>query len=379
MACERGDVTQEPKTESISEEETAVPFKVETILQSLHVDQYAGKGQDAPSIHRMAAAARKIEELGFDGTTTPEAGHDPFLPLVVAAEHTSRITLATNVAIAFPRSPMVVAQIAWDLQQLSRGRFQLGLGTQVKGHNERRYAAPWTAQPGPRLREYVLCLRAMFHTFQNGSKPSYFSGDHYKFTMMPPFFNPGPIDHPRVPIYIAAVNKYMVRLAGELCDGLRLHPIATFRFTKEVILPGIEAGTRKAGRKVSDVDVVGAPFLATASTEDGIQAAKKALKQRIAFYASTRTYHAVLEHHGWKDIGLKLHQLSLEGKWQEMPGLITDDMLEEWAVIATYDELARKLKERCGGIFSTVLIDLPSQLRQDESRFKDTVRALQGT
>jgi len=356
-----------------------VPFKVETILQSLHVDQYAGKGQNAPSIDRMAAAARKIEELGFDGTTTPEAGHDPFLPLVVAAEHTSRMTLATNVAIAFPRSPMVVAQIAWDLQQLSRGRFQLGLGTQVKGHNERRYAAPWTAQPGPRLREYVLCLRAMFHTFQNGREPSYFSGDHYKFTMMPPFFNPGPIEYPHVPIYLAAVNKYMVRLAGELCDGLRLHPIATFRFTREVILPGIEAGARKAGRKASDVDVVGAPFLAVAGTEDEIEAAKKALKQRIAFYASTRTYHAVLEYHGWKDVGLKLHQLSLEGKWQDMPGLITDDMIEEWAVIATYDELASRLKEKCSGIFSTILIDLPSQLRQDETAFRDTVRALHDT
>jgi probable F420-dependent oxidoreductase len=350
--------------------------RLETILLHLDVEQYAGKGQVATSVESVAAAARKIEALGWDGATSPEAGHDPFLPLAIAAEHTSRIVLATNVAIAFPRSPLVVAQTAWDLQQYAKGRFHLGLGTQVKGHNERRYAAPWTAPPGPRLREYILCLRAMFQTFQNGAKPTYFEGQHYRFTSMPPFFNPGPIAHPHVPIYIAAVNRYMARLAGELCDGLRLHPIATFAYTRDVVLPTIDAGARKGGRTRADVDVIGAPFLALGKDAKAVEAAKADIKQRVAFYGSTRTYHAVFEFHGWQELGQRLHQMSLEGKWTEMPRLISDEMLEEFAIVGTYDELARKVKQRCGGVFSTMLLDLPPGLREDDDRVQEILREL---
>ncbi|UCE87254.1 MAG: TIGR03617 family F420-dependent LLM class oxidoreductase [Deltaproteobacteria bacterium] len=350
-------------------------LRVETVMLGPDTDQYAGEGQAAMSVGRIAAEARTAEALGFDGVTTPEAGHDPFLPLAIAAEHTQRIALGTNVAIAFPRSPMVTAQMAWDLQQLSGGRFQLGLGTQVKGHNERRYAAPWTAPPGPRMREYLLCLKAMFESFQSGKQPD-FKGRHYQFTLMSPFFNPGPIDHPHVPLYIAAVNEYMARLSGELCDGLRLHPIATFRFTEEVVRPAVEAGARKAGRERADVDVIGAPFLAVGRDEGEIESAKQALKQHIAFYASTRTYHSVLEFHGWQDVGLALHRLSVERKWKEMPGLISDEMLAEWAVIGTYDELAGALKQRAAGIFSTLLLDLPARLRRDEERVAEIIRVL---
>ncbi len=351
-------------------------MRIETGLLNLEADQYAGKGQEATSISRIAAAAREIEALGFDGATMPEAGYDPFLPLMVAAEHTRRIHLGTNVAIAFPRSPMVVAQSAWDLQKFSAGRFQLGLGTQVKGHNERRYSTPWTAPPGPRLREYIQCLTAIFETFQHGKQPKYFSGQHYQFTLMSPFFNPGPIEHPHVPLYIAVVNKYMARLAGELCDGLRLHPIATFKYAREVVLPSVETGARKAGRKLSDVDFVGAPFLAIGRDQEEIEVAKNGLRQRISFYASTRTYHSVLEFHGWMDAGLKLHQLSVEGKWQEMASVITDEMLQELAIIGTYDELVPQLKERCAGLFSTVSLDLPPQLRNDDVRVREMIQAL---
>jgi probable F420-dependent oxidoreductase len=353
-----------------------MPFRVEAALLSLETEQYAGKGQRATDIERIAAGARRLEALGFDGVTTPEAGQDAFLPLVVAAEHTRRISLATNVAIAFPRSPLVVAQLAWDLQRMSGGRFQLGLGTQVKGHNERRYSTPWTGPPGPRLRDYLLCLKAIFATFKNGKRPTYFEGKHYQFTMMPPFFNPGPIEHPHVPLHIAAVNKYMTSLAGELCDGLRLHPLATFKYTRAVILPAIEAGARKASRRASEIDVVGAPFLAVGRDKNGVAAAKQATKQRIAFYASTRTYHSVLEFHGWRDIGLQLHQMSLEGKWTEMPGLITDEMLEEFAIIGSYDEMAGQVKERCAAIFSTVMLDMPPDLRADDARLREIVEEL---
>jgi probable F420-dependent oxidoreductase len=350
-------------------------LKIETILLSLETDQYAGKGQAAPGIAELAAAAAELESLGFDGVTTAEAGHDPYLPVVIAAEHTKNVTIATNVAIAFPRSPMVTAQLAWDLQHLSKGRFQLGLGTQVKGHNERRYAAPWTAPPGPRLRDYVLCVKAIFESFQTG-KVKKFEGEHYSFTMLPPFFSPGPIGYPAPPIHIAAVNPYMSRLAGELCDGLRLHPIATFRYTKEVIMNAVKKGTEKAGRQTSEIEIIGAPFLAVAADEAGVAKAAAATKQRIAFYASTRTYHSVLKHHGWDEVGQQLHEGSLQGKWTEMPKLITDEMLHEFAIVGTYDQLPTQLRDRCGGVFDTVLLDLPSDLRHDHDRMRDIIRTV---
>jgi probable F420-dependent oxidoreductase len=351
-------------------------MRVESNVLSPETEQYAGKGQGDMSIGAIAAGARKVEELGFDGCTMPEAGHDPYLPLAIAAEHTRRVTLGTNVAVSFPRSPMVTAQLAWDLQQLSGGRFQLGLGTQVKGHNERRYGAPWTAPPGPRMREYLQCLKAIFASFQNPKDPSYFKGDHYQFTLFAPFFMPDPIEHPQIPIYIAAVNPYMARLAGELCDGLRLHPISTFTHTKEVILPTVEAGAKKAGRHLSDIDIVGCPFLAVSKDKQGLEAAKAEVKQRISFYASTRTYHAVLDFHGWSDVGQKLHQLSLERKWQEMPGLISDEMLEEWAIVGIGDEVAHKLKERLKGTFTTMLIDGAPALQRDEAWLRQTIDVL---
>jgi len=354
-----------------------MPFRIETGLLNPDTAQYAGKGQARATIAAIAEEARRIEALGFDGICAPEAGHDPFLPLVVAAEHTSRVRLGTNVAIAFPRSPMVTAQMAWDLQQLSGGRFNLGLGTQVKGHNELRYSTPWAAAPGPRLREYVLCLQAIFKSFQDG-KPSAFEGKHYRFSLLPPFFNPGAIDHPPPPIYLAAVNPYMARLAGELCAGIRLHAIDTFEYTKDIVLPAIAAGAAKRGRRLADVDLVGAPFLAIGADEGEVRKAMQALKQHVSFYASTRTYHTVLAHHGWEDVGLELHRLSREGKWQEMPALITDDMLKEWAIIATYDRLADELRRRCDGVFSTVLLDLPHRLQRDEGRVRELLRTLHG-
>ncbi len=351
-------------------------IRVETGLMNPDTDQYAGRGQAAFTIEKIIEQAKRIEALGFDGGFAPEAGHDPFLPLMTAAEHTERVTLGTNVAIAFPRSPMVTAQIAWDLQQYSKGRFVLGLGTQVKGHNVLRYAAPWTAPPGPRLREYLLAMKAMFKSFADGANPETFEGEHYTFKLMPPFFNPGPIDYPEPPIYIAAVNKYMSRLGGELCAGLRLHPVGTFEYTEQKLLPLIDAGARKGGRTLKDLDIVGAPFLAIGVDEEAVMKARQEQKQHIAFYASTRTYHAVLEHHGWEDVGAKLHQLSKEGKWTELPNQITDDMLDEWAISATYDGLADEVIHRCRGVFDTVLLDLPPRLRGDDDRVKDIVSKL---
>ncbi|MCC7077227.1 MAG: TIGR03617 family F420-dependent LLM class oxidoreductase [Acidimicrobiia bacterium] len=350
-------------------------FRVQTVMLGPDTDQYAGEGSSAPTISDMAAAAAHAERLGFDAVTAPEAGHDPFLPLAIAAEHTDRIRLGTNVAIAFPRSPLVTAQIAWDLQHMSGGRFELGLGTQVRSHVERRYAAAWAGPPGPRLREYVLCLKAMFATFQEGSKPA-FEGEHYRFNLMNPFFNPGPIEHPHVPIHVAAVNPYMARLAGEHCDGLRLHPIATFDFTREVVLPAVAAGATAAGRDPEEIEIIGAPFLAVAD-EAGLAGAKDKLRQHIAFYASTPTYHSVLEFHGWGEVAAELHAMSREGRWKEMLSCIDDSMLDAWAVVATRDGLVSEIETRCTGLFDTVLLDLAPALRKDDDWVAETVSALQ--
>lgn len=351
-------------------------LRVETVMLGPETEQYAGKAQQRFDAATIAGAARSAEALGFDCLTAPEAGHDPFLPLAIAAEHTQRILLGTNVAIAFPRSPMATAQVAWDLQRLSGGRFRLGLGTQVKAHNERRYGTPWTAAPAPRMREYVQCLRAMWQTFQDGKTPTYFKGEHYQFTLMSPFFNPGPSEHPHVPIDLAAVNPVMARLAGELCDGLRLHPISTFRHTREVIVPAIAEGARRAGRPASEITLIAAPFLATGEDEAAVDAARRAVKQRIAFYGSTPAYHPVLAFHGWMDVAEQLHRLSREGKWPEMAAVIRDDMLDEWAVVATWDQLAKTVADRCRGFAGTVLLDLPPALRRDEARVREIVESL---
>ena len=356
-------------------EGTRPGLRVETLLLGPSLEQYSGSSGGIAEIGPIADAARLIEELGFDGVTTPEAGHDPFLPLMIAAEHTSQIALGTNVAIVFPRSPMATAQLAWDLQRFYGGRFRIGLGTQVKGHNERRYAAPWLGPPGPRLRDYLLCMKAMFHTFQTGEPPSY-EGEYYRFTLMSPFFSPGQIDHPDIPIYIAALNPYMARLSGELCDGVRLHPLATYEYTRDVVLPAIEKGAKKGGRQRSDVDIVGSPFLVSGKDKAEVEAAKAGTKQQLAFYSSTRTYHSVLEHHGWGEVGRTLHQLSIEGKWQEMRDQITDEMLDTFATVATYDDLVPKIKERWGEVCDTIFLGLSPQMLADKTLVRELVDEL---
>jgi probable F420-dependent oxidoreductase len=274
-------------------------MKVETSIETRSL-------RDAPAV------ARKAEEMGYDGIVTSQTGHDPFLPLALAAEHTQRVTLGTAVAIAFPLSPTSLAHIAWDLQALSGGRLLLGLGSQVKGHIVRRFSIPY-APPGPRMREYILALRAVWDCWQNGTKLN-FQGDYYNLSLMTPYFNPGPIEHPHVPVYVSAVNPYMLRLAGELCDGVRLHAFNTAKYTRESILPNLEAGARKAGRRLSDIDVSGGSFLVTGETEEEVERAKPAVRTQVAFYGSTRSYRGVFETHGWGDVSLQLHEMSTQGK-----------------------------------------------------------------
>ena len=318
-------------------------------------------------IRGIADEARRREALGFDGILSSEtAGHDPFLPLLIAAEHTERVLLATGVAVSFPRSPMTVAQTAWDLQRLSGGRFELGLGTQVKGHNEKRYGVPWVGKPGPRMREYLECLRAIFATFQKPKSPEWYEGKHYRFTMLPPVFAPQPIEHAHVPLQLAAVNPYMSSLAGELCDGVFAHPVCTAKYIQEAMLPAVEVGAERAGRELDDVQIIAAPIIVTGRTDEELDAERALLKRRIAFYASTRTYHPVFEVHGWLDLGLRLHALSVEGKWKEMVDLIPDAMAEEFATVGRLEEIGDKLAARWGGTLDR--LNLPTDFPLDDER-----------
>ena len=327
------------------------------------------------SLRDVPAAARKAEEMGYDGVVTSQTSHDPFLPLALAAEHTQRVTLGTAVAIAFPLSPTSLAHIAWDIQALSGGRLLLGLGSQVKGHIVRRFSTPY-APPGPRMREYILALRAVWDCWQNGTKLN-FKGDYYNLSLMTPYFDPGPIEHPHVPIYISAVNPYMLRLAGELCDGVRLHAFNTPKYTREAVLPNLEAGARKAGRQISDIDICGGSFLATGETEEEIDQSKQAIRTQVAFYGSTRSYRGVFEAHGWGDVCLQLHEMSTQGRWAEMPDLITEEMLEEFAIVSPYDGLVEKIKARWAGIVTRTGLAIPIRKPEDEERLRHMVRELQ--
>ena len=321
-------------------------------------------------VPRLAAAA---EACGFDALWTAETSHDPYLPLALVAEHTERIKFGTAIAVAFPRSPLVHAQIAWDLQAQSGGRLLLGLGTQVKGHNERRFGTPWYA-PGPRLREMILTIRAIWDCWQNGTKPS-FEGEHYRFTLMTPFFNPGPIAHPKIPIYIAGVNTYMCRLAGELCDGFHIHPFHSIRYLRKSLLPEVEDGLAKAGRARGELALSTSAFVIMGANADEIARARDAVRMQIAFYASTRTYIRVLETHGWGATCMRLNEKAAKGDWDGMAREITDEMLEVFAVTGSYDEIAAKVRAKYAGILDRVALYVPYQGGADSERWRDIVAA----
>ncbi|PYO17080.1 MAG: LLM class F420-dependent oxidoreductase, partial [Candidatus Rokuibacteriota bacterium] len=292
--------------------------------------------------------ARKVEAMGFDCLWSSETQHDPFLPLAVAATVTSEIKLGTAIAVAFPRSPMVLAHIAWDLQKASAGRFILGLGTQVKGHNERRFSVKFES-PGPKMREIVQALRSIWDTWQNGTRLD-FKGQFYRFDLMTPFFNPGPIEHPKIPVYIAGVNQYMCRIAGEVCDGLHVHPFNSPKYLREYGQPAVNDGLQASGRKREDLTYVTSTFVVVGDTEQELAQNRQAVKQQIAFYASTRTYEPVLAAHGWQDLTPALHRKSIEGDWTGMANLITDEMVDTFAVTGTYETIGRKIQERYAGL-----------------------------
>ena len=323
-----------------------------------------------------ADAAVEAHRLGHTGFFTAETQHDPFLSVVSAAASGADLEYGTAIALAFPRSPMVTAMIAWDLARLTGGRFLLGLGTQVKAHITRRFSTEWDS-PGPRLRDYISALRAIWDTWQN-STPLRYEGEFYKLTLMTPFFDPGPIPHPEVPVYIAGVNEYLSALAGELCQGFHIHPFHTVEYLDAFVLPNIEKGARRSDRTLEDIERVTTIFVMTGESDSEVEQSMAAVRQQVAFYASTPSYRPVLESSGW-DFGEKLHSMSRRGEWDKMAAEVPDDAVLSVGVAATVDELPDAIKARYGDRVQRVgFYTLGSILDVDPDARRAVIEALAG-
>jgi len=314
----------------------------------------------------VPAIARAAQEIGFDALWTQETQHDPFLPCALIAEHTQNLNFGTAIAVSFARSPANLAYTAWDLAAQSGGRFILGLGTQVKAHIERRFGMPWPESPVGKLREQILAIRAFWDCWQNGTKLS-FRGEYYKITLMSPFFNPGAIEHPNIPIYIAGVNTGLAHLAGELCEGFHAHPFHSVRYLREVILPAIKEGEKNGTRTTQHVIVSTTAFVATSPEEESFA------RMQIAFYASTPSYRAVMDLHGWGDVAEKLSGFAAKGEWAEMPMLITDEMLDEFCLRTTTENLAAALKSRYEGLADRLTLYSPFVPGEKDEWWKELV------
>lgn len=308
------------------------------------------------------AAAR--EAAGYDGIWSAETAHDPFLPLVAAAQHTEQAELATGIAVAFARNPMTLAQTAWDLQAASQGRFILGLGSQIKPHITKRFSMPWS-HPAPRMRELILAIRAIWGCWNDGTKLD-FRGDFYSHTLMTPFFNPGPNRYGDAEIFLAGVGTMMTEVAGEVADGFICHGFTTERYLREVTLPALARGRDKAGKSLDGFQLSGPMFLVTGRDEQEMAAAATGVRSQIAFYGSTPAYRPVLELHGWGDLQQELNRLSKKGRWAEMGGLVDDEMLETFAVVAPADEVAERMRQRWGDLLHRLTFYAPYEIAPDE-------------
>jgi probable F420-dependent oxidoreductase len=308
-------------------------------------------GIDAADDDAVGRTAADLEARGYAGIWAAEVDHDPFLLVHTAGRATGRVTVGTAIAVAFARSPMTVALTAHDLQRATRGRFVLGLGTQVKAHIERRYSMPWSS-PAARMREYVGALRSIWQAWQEGT-PLRFQGEFYRHTLMTPMFSPPPHEWGAPPVHLAAVGPVMTRTAGEVADGLLVHGFTTERYLRERTLPALQEGLTAAGRSRADVTVSLPGFVVTGRTDAARAEAAAAVKGTIAFYGSTPAYRPVLELHGWAALADELHALSVgrrEDKWTAMRDLVDDDVLEAFAVVAEPDDVAARIRERFAGL-----------------------------
>lgn len=326
----------------------------------MRIDAFVHASDFATITHQ----ARLSELAGMDGIAFPEITGDPFVSAAAAAVVTEKTSVRTAIAVAFPRSPMVVAQAAWQLHEASGGRFTLGLGTQVKGHNERRFSTEWTA-PYPRLRDYVWALRAIWASWQSGERLN-FTSEHYNHTLMTPEFSPGPSTHGPIKVHTAAVRPAMLRLAGRVSDGVRLHGFCTRKYLNQVVLLNLLEGLDRVERPRESFEICGGGFIATGPDDETVAKRVEWVRYRLAFYGSTRSYHPVLEAHDWLDLGAELHALSKQGKWADMAALISDDMVQEFTAVAKWDGIAEEIERRFGGVSDRVEFLAPET--EDEAR-----------
>jgi probable F420-dependent oxidoreductase len=308
-------------------------------------------------LREVPRAAAGLEAEGYDGVLSFEGPHDGFLPLLLAAEHTERVQLTTAVTIAFARSPMTIAQTAYDLQLASRGRFNLGLGTQIKPHIEKRFSMPWS-KPVDRMRELVLAVRAIWSCWNDGTKLD-FRGEFYTHTLMTPFFDPGssPYGVPR--IFLGGVGPRMTEVAGEVADGFMVHPFSTEKFMRETTLPALQRGLATSGRSLADLEIAFPLMVVASDRDEGIERGRDAMRPRLAFYGSTPAYKVVLDAHGWGELQAELNRLSKVGDWATMSALITDEIVDMFALVGAPDKIGALAQERFGDLVQRVSLDVP--------------------
>ena len=304
------------------------------------------------ALEQTPAIARAAEDAGFAGMWANDTQHNPFVSLAVAAQSTTRIELGTGIAVAFARNPMTVANVGWDLQGYSGGRFRLGLGSQIQAHIEKRFGMPWS-HPAPRMREFVLALRAIWKAWDEGV-PLRFEGDFYTHKLMTPFFVPEPQSHGAPRIFLAAVGEGMTEVCGEVADGMLVHAFTTERYLREVTMPALARGFARGGRSRSDFELSCPVFVVTGSSDAEVAASTKRVREQIAFYASTPAYRGVLELHGWGDLQPELNALSKRGEWVEMGERIDDDVLQTFAVVESPAKVAARIVDRYGDLLDRV-------------------------
>ena len=327
------------------------------------------------NLHHAGAQAKELEAAGYTGAWTAETSHDPFFPLLLAAEHTDTLELGTSIAVAFARNPMTLANIGWDLQSYSKGRFVLGLGSQIKPHITKRFSMEWS-HPAPRMREMILAIRAIWDTWENGT-PLAFRGDYYTHTLMTPFFTPERADLAGfgVPkIFLAGVGELMTEVAGEVCDGFLCHGFTTEKYLREVTIPALARGRAKAGKTMEGFEIVGPSFVVTGNSEEEMAAAIAGTRQQIAFYGSTPAYRNVLDAHGWGGLQDELNSLSKMGKWVDMGNLITDEILNTFAVVGEPETIAPELHRRYGEVIQRISFYAP--YKSDPERWATVLEAL---
>ena len=347
---------------------------VESLLPLGKLDPGLREPANPLRIEQVAGLAPVAEAAGLDAILVEETKDDPFQLLALAAGATSTIGLGTSVAMAFPRSPTITAMSAWSLQKLSGGRFNLGLGTQVRAHVERRFGVPWSA-PAPWMRDYIRAVRAVWDCWQNGTRLD-IDTEHYRLDLMVPLFNPGPIEHPDIPITVAAIGPNMCAVAGELADGVRLHPVCTAAFIDAEVLPAVAKGAARAGRDVDEVEICLKPLIGTAPDADSLERVVITVRERVAFYLSTPTYRRAFAVHGWTDVAREASNLAREQRWDDLPGLVDDEMLHTVATIGTYDEIGARLRQRFDGRVDRIEFSIPVADDADRERLRELIAEL---